>query len=377
MAANADALFDELGADDGAPAAAAPAAAAAASSSSSSSSDEPDGPVDDMNPDRCGRCLEMVDGPFITAVNRKWHPEHFVCTHCAQPFPNGEFFEANGKPYCAADYHANFGARCKGCGEVIEGRCITAMNAKWHADHFVCIECKKSLAGGSFVEYEDQAHCKPCAREKKAAKNKPVGAVCARCKENIDGEFITLQGQKMHPHHFSCHKCKAPFKGNNCHEYEGRLYCEPHFKELQASTCAQCRKPITGRAVTALGRQWHPEHFCCAHCETPFAGANYLVKNNRAYCEPHYVQLFGKSCTWCRKPIQGQGAKAAGGSYHPEHFRCACCDSPLPNGVFVAWEGKPCCKRCYGALPREIKEREAKIMKVEMAKRKAAGAAAE
>lgn len=253
------------------------------------------------------------------------------------------------------------------------------MNAKWHADHFVCIVCKKSLAGGSYVEYEEQAHCKPCAREKKAAKNKPVGHVCARCKEAIEGEFIVLQGQKMHPYHFSCNKCKVQFKGNNCHEYEGRLYCEPHFLELQAATCAQCRKPITGRSITALGRQWHPEHFCCAHCEQPFSGANYMVKNNRPYCEVHYSQLFGTMCGWCRKPIQGGGVKAVGCTFHQEHFRCYCCDEPLTT-QFVPWENKPCCKRCFGALPKAVREREAKITKVEMAKikeaKKASGAAA-
>ena len=192
----------------------------------------------------------------------------------------------------------------------------------------------------------------------------------------IEGEFITLQGQKMHPHHFSCHKCKCSFKGANCHEYEGRLYCEPHYRELLAATCAQCRKPITGRAVTALGRQWHPEHFCCAHCEQPFSGMNFMTKNNKAYCETHYFQLFGNMCKWCRKPISGSGVRAAGGMFHQEHFLCSICDKPISGGKFVAWEGKPNCKSCYTKLPKSVRDRETKILAAERKREKEAAKAA-
>ena len=32
---------------------------------------------------------------------------------------------------------------------------------------------------------------------------------------------------------------KKPFQGSNCHEYEGRLYCDPHYRELLNAMCAQ------------------------------------------------------------------------------------------------------------------------------------------
>ena len=36
--------------------------------------------------------------------------------------------------------------------------------------------------------------------------------------------------------------------------------------------CGACRRPIEDRVVTALGKQWHVEHFVCGKCEKPFLG---------------------------------------------------------------------------------------------------------
>ena len=41
------------------------------------------------------------------------------------------------------------------------------------------------------------------------------------------------------------------------------------------SVCGACKKPIEGRAVSAINKKWHPEHFVCAHCERPFAGERF------------------------------------------------------------------------------------------------------
>jgi len=315
--------------------------------------------------DNCVECGEPIDGPCVNALDKSWHPPCFVCTECKQPFPNGQFFPKEGLPYCETDFHTLFGVTCFGCNELITARCLTAMDAKWHPDCFICFECGESLAGGSFVKYEEKAHCKPCAKEKKKKKHERPGITCARCKETIEGEFIVLQGQRMHPYHFSCHKCKKPFQGSNCHEYEGRLYCDPHYRELLNAMCAQCRKPITGRAVTALGKQWHPEHFVCTYCEQPFAGQDFMVQDGRPYCEPHWVQEFGKVCHWCKKPISGTSLSAMDRQYHPEHFVCATCDVPLTKGRFAVWERKPQCSNCHTSLPKAIRDRQKNVDKAE------------
>lgn len=64
---------------------------------------------------------------------------------CRQPFQNGSFFDHEGLPYCETHYHAKRGSLCAGCSKPITGRCITAMFRKFHPEHFVCAFCLKQL----------------------------------------------------------------------------------------------------------------------------------------------------------------------------------------------------------------------------------------
>jgi len=305
----------------------------------------------------CAQCNTIIVGRWITALGKKWHPEHFVCAQCFNPFPNGTFFEYEGKPYCETDYHELFGPRCGGCGRAIIGRCVTALNKKWHPEHFVCTHCGKSLAGGSFVERNGFPYCKGCKKPEDPVPAPSTNDVCGRCKKPIVGEYVIISGQKMHPEHFTCAECHTPFKGSNCYEFEGKLFCDTCYKQLLASCCASCHKPITGRCVTALGRQWHPEHFVCFYCKNPFQGGSFFEKDGRPYCETHYHQLFATLCAKCGKSIAGRGVTALDKQWHPEHFTCACCDKNLAGATFCEWDGKPMCKKCYLKLPSDLRKR--------------------
>jgi hypothetical protein len=35
----------------------------------------------------------VVIGKVVNALGKTWHPEHFVCCTCSQPFPGGKFVE--------------------------------------------------------------------------------------------------------------------------------------------------------------------------------------------------------------------------------------------------------------------------------------------
>jgi len=41
-----------------------------------------------------------VQQKCITAVNKSWHPEHFLCAACGQQFGDAGFHEKDGKVYC-------------------------------------------------------------------------------------------------------------------------------------------------------------------------------------------------------------------------------------------------------------------------------------
>jgi paxillin len=57
-----------------------------------------------------------------------------------------------GRPYCAKDYNALFGARCAYCNGEIDGNCVNALGRMWHSDHFFCAQCGKGFDNGVFLE---------------------------------------------------------------------------------------------------------------------------------------------------------------------------------------------------------------------------------
>jgi len=111
---------------------------------------------------KCGACNDPIRGDCINALGSQWHPEHFVCTYCQKSFAGGSFFEFAGKPYCETHYHQQTGSLCSGCGKPITGRCVNALDKKWHPEHFVCAFCMNPLAGGSFTEHNSKAYCREC-----------------------------------------------------------------------------------------------------------------------------------------------------------------------------------------------------------------------
>ncbi|XP_067444018.1 uncharacterized protein [Thunnus thynnus] len=116
----------------------------------------------DMFAPKCGGCARAILENYISALNSLWHPECFVCRECFTPFINGSFFDHEGQPYCESHYHERRGSLCSGCQKAITGRCITAMGKKFHPEHFVCAFCLKQLNKGTFKEQNDKPYCHGC-----------------------------------------------------------------------------------------------------------------------------------------------------------------------------------------------------------------------
>lgn len=77
----------------------------------------------------------------LTAMGKTWHPECFTCHHCNKEMgedPEG-YHEQAGKAYCRDCYIQLFAPYCRACNKPItEKICVTALDAKWHPDCFVC-----------------------------------------------------------------------------------------------------------------------------------------------------------------------------------------------------------------------------------------------
>lgn len=64
-------------------------------------------------------------GPFVSAIGKAWHPEHFVCDGCGESLQNQGFIEEGGKLYCEKDYNKYFAPHCDTCKQPISG--VSAM----------------------------------------------------------------------------------------------------------------------------------------------------------------------------------------------------------------------------------------------------------
>ncbi|KAJ3306481.1 LIM and senescent cell antigen-like-containing domain protein 2 [Kappamyces sp. JEL0829] len=297
-----------------------------------------------------------MSAQLVQLATTAYHPECFRCHHCLRCFPDNVFFETEDGIYCEADYNLLCLARCGKCAEVIMGKCINALDAKWHIEHFCCENCGRSLVGASFVRKDDKPYCKLCPTDTERAKIKKLDEAtdsCEFCNKPIEKYPLLFKGGKYHAYHYHCHVCQKQLD-HTAREYAGELYCFPDYEKIQSKICGACRKPIMGNTVSALGKVFHPEHFVCFQCENPFNGTTHYEHKNHPYCELHYKQVTGAICQYCRKAVKGNAIDALGGKWCENHFQCLGCFvnlSDLQRTSFLDFDGKPFCRRCYDSLP--------------------------
>lgn len=113
----------------------------------------------------CAGCGRAIRGRYFTALGRAWHQECFRCAGCGQVIQEQRFLERDGRPYHRACYHERFSPRCAACGRPIAGECTTAMGRRWHPEHFVCTRCRRPFAGQGYYEHDGRAYCEGCYNE--------------------------------------------------------------------------------------------------------------------------------------------------------------------------------------------------------------------
>ncbi|XP_037075789.1 LIM and senescent cell antigen-like-containing domain protein 1 isoform X5 [Pollicipes pollicipes] len=155
----------------------------------------------------CTRCEVGFDPSeqIVNSAGELWHPDCFVCAQCFQPFPDGVFYEFEGRKYCEHDFQVLFAPCCQQCNEFIIGRVIKAMNASWHPACFRCNMCSKELADLGFIKNGNQALCHDCnARIRLQGTGRYM---CHKCHAVVDGEPLRFRGELYHPYHFNCKAC--------------------------------------------------------------------------------------------------------------------------------------------------------------------------
>ncbi|XP_060048955.1 paxillin isoform X7 [Erinaceus europaeus] len=233
----------------------------------------------------CGACKKPIAGQVVTAMGKTWHPEHFVCTHCQEEIGSRNFFERDGQPYCAKDYHSLFSPRCHYCNGPILDKVVTALDRTWHPEHFFCAQCGAFFGPEGFHEKDGKAYCRKDYFDMFAPK-------CGGCARAILENYISALNTLWHPECFVCRECFTPFINGSFFEHDGQPYCEVHYHERRGSLCSGCQKPITGRCITAMAKKFHPEHFVCAFCLKQLNKGTFKEQNDKPYCQNCFLKLF-------------------------------------------------------------------------------------
>ncbi|ORY11860.1 LIM-domain-containing protein [Neocallimastix californiae] len=151
---------------------------------------------------KCAFCNQYIDGEYITAMSKNWHPQHFCCTECHEPLGNGIIEEKDGKPYCHKDYQRLFGIKCSKCNEpILSGGYITALEKPWHVDCFVCNVCNEPFSSTSFYELDGMPYC---------ANHYKIATECDYCKSKIMDKRTKVGDKFYHANHVYCTCCKNP-----------------------------------------------------------------------------------------------------------------------------------------------------------------------
>eukprot|EP00013_Stygamoeba_regulata_P019546 CAMPEP_0177653780 /NCGR_PEP_ID=MMETSP0447-20121125/13934_1 /TAXON_ID=0 /ORGANISM="Stygamoeba regulata, Strain BSH-02190019" /LENGTH=673 /DNA_ID=CAMNT_0019157291 /DNA_START=1 /DNA_END=2022 /DNA_ORIENTATION=+ len=116
-------------------------------------------------------------------------------------------------------------------------------------------------------------------------------------------------------------------------------------------TCKGCKGSVTGESLSALGSLWHRACFVCTTCRCDLS-QGFVEHQGQPYCAEHYslaaqppTQQQLPLCGGCGHAIEGSHLKAAGRTWHPEHFLCGNCRASLQSG-FAEVNGYILCGGC-------------------------------
>ncbi|KAF9153215.1 hypothetical protein BG015_003864 [Linnemannia schmuckeri] len=177
----------------------------------------------------CASCDEPISGTMITAMGKRWHSDHFVCSVCDLNLEHVQFFHKDGQPYCHFDYHDKFSPKCGHCNTPIENECLTALGKSWHPGHFFCRECGDPFEEDGYMVHDGYPYCEKDYLRLFAPK-------CTGCRDPIQGDFISALKGKWHRDCFGCTVCHIGFDSSSYYVENGKPYCKTHYKNGARAT---------------------------------------------------------------------------------------------------------------------------------------------
>ncbi|KAI7876857.1 RhoGAP-domain-containing protein [Lichtheimia hyalospora FSU 10163] len=150
---------------------------------------------------------------------------------------------------------------CTKCQHLIEGEYVRALDGTFHWDCFSCLDCNEPVASRFFPIEVDHGVQQPlCERDY----FRRLNLVCESCGDALRGPYITAVGKKFHLEHFCCSACSVVFgPEDSYYEHDNNVYCHYHYSIKFAIQCSGCETAILKQFVEIprnnIDEHWHPE----------------------------------------------------------------------------------------------------------------------
>lgn len=95
--------------------------------------------------------------------------------------------------------------------------------------------------------------------------------------------------------------------GATRHARGSALFNQTINPSAKMPACAMCYQVIRGPFISAVGREWCPNHFVCAQpsCGINLQDVGFVEENGKLYCEMDYERYFAPVCSKCQTKILG------------------------------------------------------------------------
>ncbi|KAF8426326.1 hypothetical protein EV426DRAFT_661467, partial [Tirmania nivea] len=157
----------------------------------------------------CRKCGQSFVGKYVRALGGAYHLDCFKCRDCGVTVAE-KFFPVDDErgegqyPLCETDYFRRLDLICYSCGGALRGSYITALERKYHIEHFTCCICPTVFGPqDSYYEHDGKVYCHYHYSTQFAAK-------CSGCQTAILKQFVEIfrngQNQHWHPECYMIHK---------------------------------------------------------------------------------------------------------------------------------------------------------------------------
>ncbi|PVI08524.1 hypothetical protein DM02DRAFT_510821 [Periconia macrospinosa] len=100
---------------------------------------------------RCKSCKTPIEGEVVVACGAEWHPGHFFCAQCGDPFDSSTpFVEKEGYAWCVGCHTNRYSTKCRKCKRPVTETVVKALGHEWHVGCFCCVECSGPFDDGRY-----------------------------------------------------------------------------------------------------------------------------------------------------------------------------------------------------------------------------------